>query len=149
MFGWFKRATPSFDEATIVEHFKRAEFGRQGMHGPDAEVIFWKVFEQIDLKRWAPEKRALFMEGYRWYSCKPWNPPRWTKLRQGLCHATGSHYPNRGGSWCFGYDYVCGGCGMYVGKKSDEWCRKTADAITDLPADQQHQAASFYSGGRG
>lgn len=88
-----------------------------------------------------------FLEGFNF---KPWTPyeaPFGLRLERGIHNLFGLHRRNRGGSWCFGYDYVCE-CGMNVGPWSQKRREGEADAINRLPPEKQQQAAAHISGGR-
>ena len=89
-----------------------------------------------------------FWEGYEDKSWSPYTDSRALRVLRGLHHALGRHYPSRDGSWCFGYDYICGGCGMNVGLWSPEKCQSTGDWINKLPEAQRQSAMASVAGGR-
>lgn len=86
----------------------------------------------------------LFKEGYNWKPYTPYSAPESLKILRGIHNVLGIHYRNRDGSWCFGYDFVCG-CGMYVGLQSEKKRQAAADAINKLPSEMQQEAAAKYS----
>ena len=57
----------------------------------------------------------------------PYGPPESPSLRarRFLCASVNHHPRFPDGSWCFGYNYVCGRCHMYA----DPWGKKHTDAI--------------------
>lgn len=93
------------------------------------------------------EVSKKFWYGFFWEPCTPYNIGFANKLKQAVCHALDRHTPSRRGSWCFGYDFVCHNCGMYVGPWKKEECQTAADQINKLPLEQQHTAIVKVSGG--
>lgn len=92
--------------------------------------------------------RNKFMEGYDWKPWTPYSAPTSLRILRGLHNALHLHYPSRDGSWCFGYDYICGGCGMNVGPWPEQKRQQAADFINRLPPEKQQSAAEHISGGR-
>src|SRR3990167_10667347 len=83
-----------------------------------------------------------YREGYNWKPYTPYNVSVWQIRWQGIHNALGLHYPSRDGSWCFGYNYVCGGCGMNVSPWSREKLHQVTETINKLPEEKRQNAAA-------
>lgn len=89
-----------------------------------------------------------FLAGYNWRPWTPYSAPKILRVWRGIHNALHMHHRSRDGAWCYGYDYICGGCGMNVGKWSEKKIKITTDAINKLPPEKQQSAAANTAGGR-